>query len=62
MGVGRHREWKITDKKIKEQLKKGIEVEHEHTDSVFLATQIAKDHLAEIPDYYDRLEIMEKDN
>lgn len=43
-----------------EQLKKGIEVEMEHTNDPKLAEEIAMDHLAEIPDYYDRLSKMEK--
>jgi hypothetical protein len=56
------------------QLEKGIEVEKEHvikfTDKgnvkkfkdtdLAKAKEIAKDHLAEIPDYYDRLEAMEE--
>lgn len=42
-----------------EQLAKGIEVELEHTDSYEEAKEIAKDHLMEIPNYYDYLEEME---
>jgi len=42
-----------------EQLKRGIEVEAEHTDDPKLAEKIARDHLAEIPDYYTRLDRME---
>lgn len=44
-----------------EQLKMGIEVEYEHTSCPRLAERIAKDHLAELPDYYTRLEKMEED-
>jgi hypothetical protein len=44
-----------------EQLKKGIEVEKEHTDNEEMAKQIAKAHLAEIPDYYTRLNKMEEE-
>ena len=44
-----------------EQLKMGIEVEKEHTDDLEVAKTIAKAHLAEIPDYYTRLNKMEKD-
>ena len=44
-----------------EQLKMGIEVEKEHTDCPYLAKEIAKDHLAEIPDYYSRLKKMEEE-
>jgi hypothetical protein len=47
-------------KQIEEQLAKGIEVEYEHTDDTSEAARIAMDHLVEMPDYYDRLEKMEK--
>lgn len=43
-----------------EQLKKGIEAEKEHTTDEDLAEVIAKHHLAEIDDYYDELDKMEK--
>lgn len=43
-----------------EQLKMGIEVEYEHTTCKFIAEKIAKDHLAEIEDYYTRLANMEQ--
>jgi len=56
--VGKHLE--IPDEAFDAaQLAVGIEVELEHTDDEFVAKQIAKDHLAEIPDYYTRLLIME---
>lgn len=42
------------------QLQKGIEIEMEHTNDPEKAKEIAKDHLTEIPDYYTRLEKMEK--
>ena len=42
-----------------EQLSKGIETEMEHTEDELIAKMIAKDHLAEVPDYYDRLGQME---
>ena len=45
---------------IKKQLEKGISVEKEHTPNEDKAKEIAKDHLSEIPDYYDRLVKMEK--
>lgn len=38
-----------------EQLQKGIETELEHTDNRYVAEKIAKDHLAEHPDYYTKL-------
>lgn len=50
----------ITAKDVDQlQLKKGVKVEKEHTDSTRVARKIAVDHLAEIPDYYTRLKIME---
>jgi hypothetical protein len=39
----------------------GIKVEMEHTTCPTISEKIAWDHLAEIPDYYTRLEKMEKD-
>lgn len=50
----------VSIKQIKMQIAKGIEVEYEHTDDPIEAKKIAMDHLTEIPDYYDRLEEMEK--
>jgi hypothetical protein len=41
------------------ELKHGVKIEKEHTNSPTVAIAIAKDHLSEIPDYYDRLEKME---
>jgi hypothetical protein len=38
-----------------EQLQIGIEVEKEHTDDEKLAEKIARDHLAEDPHYYTKL-------
>lgn len=43
------------------ELKKGIETEREHTNSRLAATLIAKDHCSEVPDYYTRLDKMEKE-
>lgn len=45
-----------------DELKRGIEVEKEHTDNDFIAKMIAKDHLSEkgMSDYYTRLDEMEK--
>lgn len=45
---------------IKNQLKKGLEVEIEHTNDKEKAREIVMDHLSEFPDYYDRLKKMEK--
>ncbi len=46
---------------IKNQLKMGVPIEHEHTKDKDLATDIALQHLEEIPDYYTRLKKMESD-
>lgn len=51
----------VSVEKIKEQIRKGIEIEYEHTDSREEAERIAMDHLTEIPDYYDRLSKMEEE-
>jgi len=50
----------VSPDKIAAQLKKGISVEHEHTEKRSLATKIALDHLNEKPDYYTSLANMEK--
>lgn len=56
--VGKHQGLKDSafDKK---QLSMGKKVEKEHTDNKNLSKEIAKDHLAEMPDYYTRLKKME---
>ena len=45
----------------KEDLKKGIKVEMEHTDDPRKAAEIAMDHLSEDPKYYDKLATIEKE-
>ena len=40
---------------LKQELKKGIKVEKEHTKSVKSAARIAMDHLVEDPEYYTKL-------
>ena len=47
-------------KQLKPQLEKGIQHELEHTDKRTEARRIALDHLVEFPDYYDRLDKIEK--
>lgn len=42
------------------ELKKGIKVEMEHTTDKKIAETIAKQHLAEDPKYYTKLNKMEK--
>ena len=51
----------INESNIEDELKIGIEIEREHTDDESIARQIALDHLAEFPDYYTRLQKMEKE-
>ena len=46
---------------VRRQLEMGIPIEHEHTKDKDLATDIALQHLDEIPDYYTRLKKMEAD-
>jgi hypothetical protein len=46
---------------MEKALKKGIEVEKEHSDNEKEAREIAMDHLYEDPRYYDALEKMEDD-
>lgn len=43
------------------ELKMGTKVELEHTKCPLIAEKIAKDHLAELPDYYTRLKKMEEE-
>jgi hypothetical protein len=56
---GRHiagiKEGAVDKEKLK-QIKKGIEVEMEHTDDPKLALKIAMDHIKEDPKYYDKLD------
>lgn len=44
-----------------EQLKMGIAVEREHTNSDEIAREIAMDHLREDPRYYTKLRLIHKD-
>ena len=50
----------VSTEQIEQQLAKGTKVELEHTTNRSAAREIALDHLAEYPDYYDRLEMVEK--
>ncbi len=49
----------VSQKKIEGQIKIGLEVEKEHTSDKKKRDIIARQHLAELPDYYDRLDDME---
>lgn len=51
---------KIPKTKIDTQMEMGREVEKEHTPRPEVASEIAKDHLDEFPDYYTGLKEMEK--
>lgn len=44
-----------------DDIEEGTEVEFEHTDSPKIARKIALDHLTEFKDYYEALDIMEKE-
>lgn len=52
---------KIEDtlQRLKKQLVKGTKVEMEHTSDPVIAFEIAKDHLSEDPEYYDKLKKIE---
>lgn len=47
---------------LDKELKKGIQVELEHVNDEEMAKEIAMDHLVELPNYYTKLEKMEKDS
>lgn len=44
---------------IEKQFEKGLKVEKEHTSDESIASEIAKDHIFEDPNYYDKLDKME---
>ena len=54
------KKYNMTVKALKPALDKGIKVEFEHTSDRAVAKEIALDHLAEDPEYYDKLEKVEK--
>jgi hypothetical protein len=51
---------KISLSILKNQLKKGVKVEKEHTKKIKVAKKIAMDHLFEDPRYYTKLKKIEK--
>ena len=55
------KKFNISIQKINKQLNMGKKVEQEHTRNPAIAKEIALDHLVEIPDYYTRLDKMEKE-
>jgi hypothetical protein len=50
----------VSIEQIESQIEMGKKIEMEHVNDVKLAEEIAMDHLEEIPDYYTRLNKMEK--
>lgn len=59
--LGGKADYEPSSKFSMQQLAKGIAIEMEHTDDFNVALEIAKDHLMEFDDYYDRLEDMEEE-
>ena len=51
--------YKMSKKQGDRELDKGEKVEGEHTSKKAVARHIAKAHVEELPDYYERLEKME---
>jgi hypothetical protein len=51
---------KVTEAFLRRQLAKGMKAEREHSSDPKVVRKIAIDHLWEFPDYYDRLEKMER--
>ena len=51
---------KVSIEVLKKQLKKGINIEKEHTKNEKIAIEIAIDHLYEDPKYYDKLDKIEE--
>lgn len=54
------KKFNVSVEDVKNQIEKGKKVESEHTDDEEKQTEIASDHVSEFPDYYDRIEKMEK--
>lgn len=62
LGAGHAKEEGFTEEDADpDQLKMGIKVEMEHTTNPLISKRIALDHLAEIKDYYTRLDKMESE-
>lgn len=54
------KKWNLSLKDVSKKIAAGVKVEKEHTKSTRQANEIARDHLGERPDYYDKLDKMEK--
>ena len=52
--------WKLPVNVVAKKVAAGVKVEKEHTKSIRQANEIARDHLSERPDYYEKLDKMEK--
>lgn len=59
---GLSKKYNISVDELQKELDKGIKVELEHTNDRKVAKEIALDHLAEKPDYYEKLEQCVEDN
>lgn len=54
------KKWNLSLADVSKKIAAGVKVEKEHTKSTRQANEIARDHLGERPDYYDKLNQMEK--
>lgn len=54
------KKWNLSLAVVSKKIAAGVKVEKEHTKSTRQANEIARDHLGERPDYYDKLGQMEK--
>ena len=54
------KKWNLPLSVVSKKIAAGVKVEKEHTKSTRQANEIARDHLGERPDYYDKLHKMEK--
>ena len=54
------KKWKLNIPTVKKAVRSGNKVEKEHTTDTKKASEIARDHLGERPDYYRKLSKMEK--
>ena len=52
--------WKLPLAVVAKKIAAGVKVEKEHTTSLRQANEIARDHLGERPDYYEKIHKMEK--
>ena len=55
------KKFKVSVKYIKDQIKQGKKIESEHTNDEKKQYEISIDHVSEFPDYYERIDKMEKE-